>query len=134
MNKAVLMGRLVRDPEVRTTQSGTSVANFTLAIDRQYKNSDGSRTTDFIPCVAWRQTGEFVYKYFRKGDRLLAEGTIQPSSWIDNDGQKRYKTEVVVDQVHFCESKSSSQQSRESYQADEYLDEAEDTPLPFDMS
>lgn len=134
MNKAVLMGRLVKDPEVRTTQSGMSVANFTLAIDRQYKNSDGSRTTDFIPCVAWRQTGEFVYKYFRKGDRLLAEGTIQPSSWIDNDGQKRYKTEVVVDQVHFCESKSSSHQSRETSQTEEYLDDSDDTPLPFDMS
>lgn len=107
MNKAILMGRLTKDPEIRTTQSNISVVNFTLACDRGYKSTDGTRPTDFIPCVAWRQTADFAHRYFHKGDRMLVEGTIQPRSWEDQEGQRRYITEVVVDQIYFCESKRS---------------------------
>ena len=130
MNKAILMGRLTKDPEIRTTQSGISVSSFTIAVDRKYKNADGSRETDFIPCVAWRQTGEFIHKYFYKGNRIIVEGEIQPSSWTDNDGQKRYKTEVIVDQAYFCENLNSREEQggRKSYIQEE------ETQLPFDMS
>lgn len=109
MNKAILMGRLTKDPELRTTQSNISVCSFTLACDRRYKNADGTRSTDFIPCVAWRQQAEFATRYFHKGDRMLVMGTIQPRSWEDQQtGQRRYITEVIVDEIYFCESKRSS--------------------------
>ena len=78
MNRAILMGRLTKDPETRSTQNGHSVTNFTIAVDRKYKDANGERQTDFIPCVAWRQTADFIYRYFHKGERILVEGSIQP--------------------------------------------------------
>ena len=107
LNKIVLMGCLTRDPELRRTQSGTAVASFTLAVDRDYKPQDGERETDFIDIVAWRGTGEFVSKYFTKGRMAVVEGRLQVRDWTDKDGNKRRSTEVVADNVYFGDSKRS---------------------------
>lgn len=104
MNRVVLVGRLARDPELRTTPSGVSVCNFTVACDRRY-TQNGERQADFINCIAWRQSGEFVSRYFTKGNRIALEGSIQTRSWDDQNGNKRYATEVVVDHVEFAQSK-----------------------------
>ena len=105
LNKIILMGRLTRAPELRRTQSGTAVASFTLAVDRDYKPQDGERETDFIDIVAWRGTGEFVSKYFIKGRMAVVEGRLQVRDWTDKDGAKRRSTEVVADNVYFGDSK-----------------------------
>lgn len=107
LNHITLMGRLTRDPELRSTQSGTSVSSFTLAVDRDFKNDDGSRAVDFIDCVAWRHTAEFVSKYFRKGSMAAVSGRLQLRDWTDKDGTKRKTAEVVAESVYFAESKSS---------------------------
>ena len=107
LNKIILMGRLTRDPELRRTQSGTAVASFTLAVDRDYKPQDGERETDFIDIVAWRGTGEFVSKYFTKGRMAVVEGRLQVRDWTDKDGNKRRSTEVVADNVYFGDNKRS---------------------------
>ena len=107
LNKIVLMGRLTRDPELRRTQSGTAVASFTLAVDRDYKPQDGERETDFIDIVAWRGTAEFVSKYFSKGRMAVVEGRLQVRDWKDKDGAKRRSTEVIADNVYFGDSKRS---------------------------
>ena len=109
MNRIILMGRLTRDPELRRTQSGLAVTSFTLAVDRPYSGRNGNeRQTDFIDCVAWRQTGEFVQKYFTKGQMCLVEGRLQLRDWNDKDGNKRRSAEVVVDNVEFTGSKKES--------------------------
>lgn len=105
MNQVILIGRLVRDPELRTTTSQIPVATFTLAIDRPFKDASGNKQTDFIPCVAWRQTGEAISKYVTKGQRLAVVGSMQVRSWDDQDGKKHSITEVIVDQFDFIESK-----------------------------
>lgn len=105
LNHITLMGRLTRDPELRYTQSGTPVASFTLAVDRDFKGPDGETETDFIDCVAWRKTGEFVSKYFTKGMLAVASGRLQIRDWTDCDGNKRRNAEVVADAVYFGESK-----------------------------
>ena len=106
MNKCVLMGRLTRDPEVRMS-GDTAVARFSLAIDRRFKK-DGEQTADFISCVAFGKTGEFIEKYGRKGTKFVVEGRIQTGSYTNKDGQKVYTTDVVVEQVEFAESKASA--------------------------
>ena len=108
LNKIVLMGRLTRDPELRRTQSGTAVASFTLAVDRDYKPQDGERETDFIDIVAWRGTGEFVSKYFTKGRMAVVDGRLQVRDWKDQDGNRRRNTEVIADSVYFGDSKKDS--------------------------
>ena len=106
LNRIVIMGRLVRDPELRTTQSGVAVTSFTLAVDRDFKNRDsGEKSTDFIDVVAWRQTAEFVCKYFAKGRMAVAEGRLQIRDWKDRDGNNRRSAEVVADNVYFGDSK-----------------------------
>jgi single-strand DNA-binding protein len=105
LNVAVLMGRLVADPELRHTPNGISVTSFTLAVDRSYVKSGTERQTDFIDIVAWRNTAEFVCKYFRKGQLAAVQGAIQTRSYTDKDGNKRKAFEVVADNVHFAESK-----------------------------
>ena len=106
LNKIFIMGRLTRDPELRRTQTGTPVASFTLAVDRDFKDrSTGERATDFIDVVAWRQTGEFVSRYFTKGRMAVVEGRLQIREWTDKDGNKRRTAEVVADQVYFGDSK-----------------------------
>ncbi len=108
LNHITLMGRLTRDPELRYTGSGTAVASFSLAVERDFVSRDGGeRQTDFIDCVAWRQTGEFVSKYFAKGNMAAVSGRLQIRDWNDKDGNKRRSAEVVVDNVYFCESKKS---------------------------
>lgn len=106
INKAILMGRLTRDPELRHTNSGTAVCSFSIAIDGGYGEN---RRTDFINCVAWSKTAEFVTNYFSKGKMIIVEGRIQSRSWDDPNGGKRYATEVVAENVSFGETKKSSE-------------------------
>ena len=106
LNHIVIMGRLVRDPELRRTGSGVAVTSFTIAVDRDFgKNENGEKETDFIDCVAWRQTGEFVSKYFAKGRMAVVSGRLQIRPWTDKEGNKRRTAEVVADNVYFGDSK-----------------------------
>ena len=105
LNKIILMGRLTRDPELRRTQSGTAVTSFSLAVDRDFKSQNGEKETDFIDIVAWRNTAEFVSKYFTKGRMAVVEGRLQIRDWTDKDGGKRRSAEVVADNVYFGDSK-----------------------------
>ena len=108
-NLVVLTGRLTANPELKTTPSGTSVTTFSIAVDRRYTKEGQEKQTDFITVVAWRQTAEFISKYFRKGSAILVCGEIQTRSWEDNNGNKRYATEVVASEVSFCEAKRDSE-------------------------
>ena len=106
LNHIVIMGRLTRDPELRRTGTGVAVTSFSLAVDRDFgKNENGEKETDFIDCVAWRQTGEFVSKYFTKGRMAVVSGRLQVRSYTDKDGNKRRAAEVVADNVYFGDSK-----------------------------
>ena len=106
LNHIVLMGRLTRDPELRRTGSGIAVANFTIAVDRDFSGRDsGEKETDFIECVAWRQAGEFVSKYFTKGRMIVVSGRLQVRKWKNKEGENRYSTEVVADNCYFGDSK-----------------------------
>lgn len=105
LNHITIMGRLTRDPELRRTQSGTAVASFSLAVDRDVKNQDGSRSADFIDCVAWRGTAELVSKYFSKGRMVGVSGRLQIRDWTDKDGGKRRSAEVVAENVYFADSR-----------------------------
>ena len=106
LNHITIMGRLTRDPELRRTGSGVAVASFTVAVDRDFgKNENGEKETDFIDCVAWRQTGEFVSKYATKGRMVAVSGRLQIRSWTDKDGNKRRTAEVVADNVYFGDSR-----------------------------
>ena len=108
MNQIIIMGRLTRDPELRHTQNGTPVASFSLAVDRRFVSREsGERQTDFIDVVAWRQTGEFVSRYFTKGQMCAVSGSLQIRDWTDKDGNKRRNAEVIADNVYFTESKKS---------------------------
>lgn len=104
-NKVILGGRLTADIELKTTQSGISVCSFSLAVNRRGKDAG----TDFIECQAWRERAEFLSRYFKKGSSLCIVGTLQKSEWTDKDGNKRYKTEVIVDEAMFVDSKNDSQ-------------------------
>ena len=105
LNHISLMGRLTKDPELRYTQSQTPVASFTLACDRDFRDKDGERPTDFIPVTAWRQTAEFVDRYFRKGDMMAVSGRLQMREWTDKDGNRRTIAEVVADSAYFAGAK-----------------------------
>ena len=106
LNHIVIMGRLTRDPELRYTQSQTPVASFTVAVDRDFGGRDGGeKQTDFIDCVAWRQTAEFVNKYFTKGSMAAVSGRLQIRDWTDRDGGKRRSAEIVVENIYFGESR-----------------------------
>ena len=106
LNHITVMGRLTRDPELRRTGTGVAVTSFTVAVDRDFGNREsGERETDFIDCVAWRQTGEFVSKYFTKGRMIVVSGRLQIRSWTDKDGNKRRTAEVVADNCYFGDSK-----------------------------
>ena len=110
LNKVILMGRLTRDPEFRQTTSGIPVTRFSIAISRQFANKQtGEREADFVDCVAWRQTAEFVSRYFNKGSMILVEGQLRNDNYTDNNGVKHYRMNVMVDNVSFCESKGASQ-------------------------
>ena len=105
LNKIILMGRLTRDPELRRTGSGTAVTSFSLAVDRDFKSQSGEKETDFIDIVAWRNTAEFVSKYFTKGRMAVVEGRLQIRSYTDKDGNNRRAADVVADNVYFGDSK-----------------------------
>lgn len=108
LNCAVIMGRLVADPELRTTASGVSVTSFTVAVDRRFANKEEEKQADFIDVIGWRQSAEFVCKYFRKGSPIAVQGSIQTRTYEDKDGNKRKAVEIVADNVSFCGSKSDS--------------------------
>lgn len=139
LNKVILQGRLTADPELKSTQSGVSVAQFTLAVERDYAK-DGNKETDFIDIVAWRNTAEFVSRYFSKGKMMIVSGSLQKRSYENKDGDKRYVTEVVADNVYFAgdkvESNTQNGFSRGFNTANDTVDdfqvvEAEDEDLPF---
>lgn len=114
MNKVVLVGRLARDPELRTTQSGTPVVSFTVACDRRFVRQGEERQADFISCIAWSKTAEFVSRYFTKGMRIALDGRIQTRSYDDQNGNKRYVTEVVVEEVEFAQSKNEGSDAHQA--------------------
>ena len=105
LNKIFIMGRLTRDPELRRTQGGNAVTSFALAVDRDFKSADGTKETDFIDVVAWRNTAEFAAKYFTKGRMAVVEGRLQMRDWTDKEGNKRRIAEVVADNIYFGDSK-----------------------------
>ena len=121
LNHITIMGRLTRDPELRRTGSGVAVASFTVAVDRDFGNREGGeKETDFIDCVAWRQTGEFVSKYFTKGRMIVVSGRLQIRNWTDKEGNKRRSAEVVADNVYFGDSKREGESTGSSYGAGGY--------------
>ena len=134
LNHITIMGRLTRDPELRRTGSGVAVASFTVAVDRDFGGRDGGeKETDFIDCVAWRQTGEFVSKYFTKGSMIVVSGRLQIRNWNDKDGNKRRTAEVVADNVYFGESKRNSDSGSyagNSYGGNTYGGNAYNAPAP----
>ena len=109
LNKVIIMGRLVKDPELRRTQSGTAVTSFRIAVDRDFKGQDGSKQADFFDVVAWRATAEFVSKYFTKGRMAVVEGRLQIREWKDRDGNNRRTAEVVADNVYFGDSRRDAE-------------------------
>ena len=115
LNKIIIMGRLTRDPELKRTQSGTAVTSFALAVDRDFKDSSGEKATDFIDVVAWRNTAEYVAKYFSKGRMAVVEGRLQIREYTDRDSNKRRAAEVVADNVYFGDSERDGQQGGGSY-------------------
>ena len=132
LNRIILMGRLTRDPELRHTQQGTPVATFSLAVDRDFKGRDGGeRATDFIDIVAWRNTADFVSKYFTKGRMAVVEGRLQIREWTDRDGGKRRSAEVIADNVYFGDSKREGD-SGGSY-GNSYSRPAASAPVDYGM-
>ena len=135
LNRISLMGRLTRDPELRRTGNGTAVTSFTLAVDRDIANKEtGEKEVDFIDCVAWRGTAEFVEKYFAKGRMAVVSGRLQIRNWTDKEGAKRRNAEVQVDNIYFCGEKRSSDESQvpPGDANDPYSQiEVNDSDLPF---
>lgn len=131
MNKVILKGNLTKDVELQTTTNGVSVAKFTIAVQRKFANADGERETDFINCVAWRNTADFVSKYFNKGSQILVCGSMQTRTYDAQDGTKRYVTEVVVDEVHFCGSRQDGETKAKVEETQPELTPINDDDLPF---
>lgn len=130
LNKCFLLGRMTKDPEIRRTNGGAAVTSFTLAVDRDFK-TNGEKETDFIDVVAWRNTAEFVSKYFSKGLMAIVEGRLQIRDWTDKNGNKRRTAEVVADNVYFGDSKRENKEEPEYKQADLAEISEEDGELPF---
>lgn len=140
LNKIIIMGRLTRDPELRRTGSGTAVTSFSLACDRDFKSQSGEKETDFIEVVAWKNTAEFVSKYFSKGRMAVVEGRLQIRDWTDKAGNKRITAEIVADNVYFADSKrsESNDNQKENFNAlsgrlsDDFVPiSEEDGEIPF---
>ncbi|MCH5210413.1 MAG: single-stranded DNA-binding protein [Oscillospiraceae bacterium] len=136
MNKVILMGRLTKDPEQRQTPNGTTVTRFSIAVNRRFAKD----TTDFINCVAWKKTGEFISRYFSKGSMIAVVGSIQSRTWDGQDGKKRYATEVNVDEAYFTGSKADTQGDNQysqlpnagDFEGDEFADlDVNEDYLPF---
>lgn len=140
MNNFVGMGRLTKDPELKQTQSSVPVCSFSIAINRRFKDASGNYQADFLNCVAWRGTGEFVAKYFRKGAMIGIVGSVQTRNWDDTEGKKHYATEIIVEQAHFCGSRqdwggqSQAEPAGPGEVPKEWLPGPDDqTALPFDI-
>ena len=125
MNRVILMGRLTADPELRQTPQGTAVTRFTIAVDRRFRK-EGGQQADFITCVAWRQTAEFICRFFQKGRMIAVEGQLQSRSWDSQDGKRQYATEVIIDNAFFTGEKAH-QEARDDEFA--YLPMSDDTPF-----
>lgn len=132
LNKINVMGRMVRDPELRRTNSGTAVASFAIACDRDFKSDNGEREADFFDCVAWRSTAEYVSKYFTKGRMAVVAGRLQTRMWTDKDGNKRKATEIVAESVYFGDSKRDGA-TQQSYAApqESFAELPDDDEVPF---
>ena len=136
LNRVIIMGRLTKDPELRRTQTGTAVTSFSLAVDRDFKGQNGEKETDFLNCVAWKNTAEFVSQYFTKGRMAVVEGRLQVRSWKDQSGNTRKEVEVIADNVYFGDSKKDAQAPAggNSYTSNKpvYVEvDEEDGELPF---
>jgi single-strand DNA-binding protein len=131
-NKVILGGRLTGDPELKTTQTGVSVTSFNIAVNRKYSGQDQQQVADFIGVVAWRQTAEFVTRYFRKGSSICVVGSLQTRSWTDNQGQRRYVTEVQADEIYFVDAKSDNATSA-AHHAAPYNSAPAQTTAPTQM-
>ena len=127
MNKIILVGRLTKDPEIRSTSAGFSTANFTVAVNRRYKNKEGGYDADFLPCVAFRQTADFIGKFFKKGSLIGVEGSVQTRSYDAQDGTKRYVTEVSVENVEFVGGKNESSSTASTN--DDFVDAPAGDPI-----
>lgn len=140
MNKVELIGRLTKDPEIKMTTNQTPYCNFTIAVDRKFKDANGQRQADFISCVAWRQTASFIQKYFRKGSRIGICGSIQTRNYEDQNGQKHYITEVLAEEAEFVESTNNVVQQNQAetqaspaVSASETVQEEAPVELPFEV-
>ena len=131
LNRIEVQGRLVRDPELRRTQSGVAVTSFTLAVERDYCETGKEREVDFIDCTAWRGTAEMIDKYFSKGRMMIVTGRLQIRNWQDKDGNKRRSAEIVVENVYFGDSKPQSDQSQQAAKSAEFSQLPDSTPVPF---
>ena len=137
LNRVIVMGRLVRDPELRRTQSGTAVTSVRIAVDRDFKDQSGEKQADFFDVVAWRATAEFMVRHFTKGRMAVVEGRLQTREWTDRDGNKRVVTEIIADKVYFGDSKIPQEQQEANFQRlSESMDQfaeigQEDGELPF---
>lgn len=138
MNKAIIMGRLCADPELRTTPGGKAVTTIRVAVNRRFANEDGTRDADFIDVVCWRQTAEFVVKYFTKGRMIGVVGSLQTRSWTDKNGNKRYVTEVIADEAYFCGDGKTGGETRlpeapayKPAEAGDFEEADDDDELPF---
>ena len=131
LNRSVLMGRLVADPELRNTQNGVAVVQFRLAVDRDYTPKGQEKQTDFINVAAWRGTAEFIAKHFEKGQLIALAGSIQTRGYTDNQGNKRSVTEVIADQVYFCGGKNDNKKAEPSFDENDFEEISTDSDLPF---
>ena len=127
MNKCELVGRLTKEPEIKLTPNQTTYCNFTIAVDRRFKDADGKRQADFINCVAWKQTATFIKNYFHKGDRIGIVGAIQTRTYDDKDGVRQFVTEVLADEAEFVESQTQKEEPQETTQPEEQ------EALPFEI-
>ena len=134
MNKVILMGRLTRDVEMRQTPNGVSLARFSIAVNRRFAGKDAQQQADFINCVAWRKTAEFITKYFQKGNMIAVTGSIQTRNYQDKNGNKRIAVEVIVEQESFCGEKVSANNAEPNYtqaSSDDFEEISGDEDLPF---
>ena len=131
LNRICLMGRMVKDPELRRTGNGTAVCSFTVACERDFKDNDGNKATDFIDVVAWRGVAEFVSKYFMKGRMVAVDGRMQIRPWTDKDGNKRQNVEVLADHAYFCDSQREAPRQPAQVEAFDEIEDEDDGELPF---
>ena len=133
LNHITIMGRLTKNPELRRTGSGVPVTSFTLAVDRDFKDQSGKKEVDFIDCVAWRNSAEFVSKYFTKGRMAVVSGSLQMRKWVDKEGNNRLTAEVIADHIYFGDSKNSTNAADTGYEApaENYAAIDNDEELPF---